>query len=480
MTETRNPFVLGKPIKDRRDFYGRRDELRELFESIVRMQPVAIIGEHRCGNTSILYQLMNPEVQREYLAEPDREALLFAFVNAQLSADGPESFYRRIGRALRRSEPDLAATADETVDPGWIEDCLDRIAGDGRRVVLLMDEFEVLAGFQASFWEWFRGLITEYDVSIVVASRVELGQYRAEWGTGSPFFNMFRSLFVGSFTRAEVEEFLAGTSAVAGIDWSPVRAAIEALGGRFPYFLQVAGSLFYTLAMRQPLSGSVEELEAVSREFSGMVAAHLEHTWTRLPETEREALSWLAVAAEPEDRERIGFRQALLRLERRGYVVDGRIFSTAFRDFILQQSRRVEVFPDTGEVRVEKRLIELPRKEFALLCFLVENEGEIVTKDQIAAAVWPEYDADRVGVTDAMIQKTISRLRREIDVPDATFQHIESVRGQGYRFQNASVYEVYRARTSPASPWQPLGPRAKPMGADGDAADAVDEHPADA
>ena len=77
--------------------------------------------------------------------------------------------------------------------------------------------------------------------------------------------------------------------------------------------------------------------------------------------------------------------------------------------------------------------------------FFSERSGEVVSKDEIANAVWPEYEQDQVGVTDAMIQKTISRLRKEVDLPEGSaFQHIESMRGQGYRYQNASVYEVYR------------------------------------
>ena len=63
---------------------------------------------------------------------------------------------------------------------------------------------------------------------------------------------------------------------------------------------------------------------------------------------------------------------------------------------------------------------------------------------------------DTMGVTDAMIQKTISRLRKEVDVPDSAYQHIESIRGQGYRFQNASVAEVYRHDAS-ATPAPPAG-----------------------
>jgi DNA-binding response OmpR family regulator len=146
--------------------------------------------------------------------------------------------------------------------------------------------------------------------------------------------------------------------------------------------------------------------------------------------------------------EALAFDHALPSLERRGYVVDGRIFSTVFADYVRRHTKRIELNVETGEVRIEKRPVELPPKEFALLRFMLENEGEVVSKEDIAAAVWPEYNLDALGVSDAMIQKTISRLRKEVDASGADFQHIESIRGLGYRFQNASVYEVYHQRAN--------------------------------
>ena len=44
MMAQHSPFVLGKPIKDAENFYGRAAELRELFESIRNMQPVALVA----------------------------------------------------------------------------------------------------------------------------------------------------------------------------------------------------------------------------------------------------------------------------------------------------------------------------------------------------------------------------------------------------------------------------------------------------
>jgi len=447
MVDGRNPFVLGKPIKEPEDFHGRERELRELFESVVNMQPVALVGEHRCGNTSLLYQLMNDEVRDRFLEQSVQDSLLFAFINAQLAGDSPESLFRRVARTLRRADPDSEIDFDvDPIDAYWLEDYLDDLADRGRRLVFILDEFDVLADFEPSFWEWFRGLVIEYDVSIVLASRVELGDFETHWGTGSPFFNMFRSVFVGSFTPQEATNFLSDVSRLGGFDLVPATDFITALAGRFPYYMQVVCSMLYDQAKHGASLTEPEIATIVEREFRAHTEALFNDVWPRLPAGERDALIWLAVEAHPDAQDALPFGQAVPRLERRGYVVDRQIFSTALADYARKQVKRIELNPDTGEVRIEKRPVDLPPKEFALLRFLLTKEGEIVTKDEIAIAVWPEYSMDTMGVTDAMIQKTISRLRKEVDAHGSPFQHIESIRGQGYRFRNASIYAVYHAR----------------------------------
>jgi len=394
--------------------------------------------------------MLHEAVHARYLDDGEGDGLIFGFVNAQMAAESPEAFYRRIARACRRADHDAAVDFDVPIDAFWIEDYLEDVAGRGHRLVLLLDEFEVLAGFQASFWEWFRGLIIEYDLSIVVATRVELGEFRDEWGSGSPFFNMFRNIYVGSFTRAETDAFIEHASACTGLDYASVRDTILDLGGRFPYYLQVAASSFFDGAAREggPPFGSPAHIAAAIHEFRARTEPHFDDIWPKLPAGEREALSWLAVGEVPDARDAVVVNMAQPSLVRRGYVVEGRIFSTAFADYVRRHIPRIELQPDTGLVRVAKRPVELPPKEFALLRFLFEKEGDVVTKDDIAGAVWPEYRTDSIGVTDAMIQKTISRLRKEVDVESESFQHIESVRGQGYRFRNASVYQVVEQERS--------------------------------
>ncbi len=410
--------MLGKPIKDPADFYGRAHELRELFESVVNMQPVALVGEHRCGNTSLLYQLLNAEVRARHLGPEDESGLLFVFVNAQLAAEGPEAFYRRVARAAERADPEAQVAFDDPVDAFWIEDYLDDLADRDRRLVLLLDEFEVLSSFESGFWEWFRGLIIEYDLSIVVATRVELGEFREEWGIGSPFFNMFRAIYVGSFGSEEVDEFLSVTGERAGVDFSPMRPTIVDLAGRFPYFLQVAASLCFRVAQREPLDGLARSgglgVARVRLSHRGSLRGHL-----GAPASGRARCPRLAGRGRPTG----GPRGRELPAGPAGPGAPR--LRGGWRD-LLRRLRRLRATPDdahraeleTGEVRIEKRAVDLPPKEFALLKFLLDNEGEVVTKDEIAAAVWPEYTQDAMGVTDAMIQKTISRLRKEVDVPD--------------------------------------------------------------
>ncbi len=64
------------------------------------------------------------------------------------------------------------------------------------------------------------------------------------------------------------------------------------------------------------------------------------------------------------------------------------------------------------DVYVDGRLIDpaLSPTQYTLLELLIRREGEIVTRADIAAAVWP----DQVDISDQMIDTLVSRLRRRL------------------------------------------------------------------
>ncbi len=426
----RTPFVLGKPIKNPADFYGRAQLLRSTYQAILQGQRVAVVGEHRCGNTSVLYQLLHPEVRARFLAPAEDHSLVFAFVSCQLAGSSPTGFLRRIALALRRAEEAAVPEMDPAAaDQGWLLSYVEQLAEQHRRLVLLLDEFEVLAEMDPAFWEWFEVLVNEYDVAIVASTRTDLSQYRTEQG-GPPFFNTFRSAYMGSFSPATVEIFLRDKSELTDFDFMAVRDLLQDLAGRFPFYMQMAAALIYVTAGGEAQLTEAQ-VETVRREFRSQTGKLFEDAWHKLPVEERQALSWLAIGA-AEGRAALS-DEALASLERRGYLIDGVIFSSAFRDFIRQHLRHFAV--EEGVARVGSRSLELPPKELALLAAFIAEDGSLLSRDEIAVAVWPEYGKDQVN--DAMIEKAVSRLRQALEeAAPGSGEAIDSVRGQGYRLLN--------------------------------------------
>jgi DNA-binding response OmpR family regulator len=81
-------------------------------------------------------------------------------------------------------------------------------------------------------------------------------------------------------------------------------------------------------------------------------------------------------------------------------------------------------------VNVNGREVQLPLKEFEILCYLAENQGKVLTKQQIYEHVWKEHYA----YDDANIMGYISRLRKKIEVNTYGPMYIETIKGMGYRF----------------------------------------------
>ena len=90
----------------------------------------------------------------------------------------------------------------------------------------------------------------------------------------------------------------------------------------------------------------------------------------------------------------------------------------------------VEVDAAAGLVRVDRRVVELSPKEFALLAYLYERRGQVCSKDEIGAAVWPEYAE---GVYDYQIENLVRRLRARIEPDPSEPQLLLTIRGLGYK-----------------------------------------------
>lgn len=82
--------------------------------------------------------------------------------------------------------------------------------------------------------------------------------------------------------------------------------------------------------------------------------------------------------------------------------------------------------PDKHIIRVNDNNVSLTLKEFQLLCFLVENEGCVMTRDAILQEIWGyEFDGENRTV-DVHIRTLRSKLGEAENL-------VETVRGIGYR-----------------------------------------------
>jgi len=90
----------------------------------------------------------------------------------------------------------------------------------------------------------------------------------------------------------------------------------------------------------------------------------------------------------------------------------------------------LDVNLEAAEVRVNRRLVELSSKEFALFSHLYGNRGKVCSKDEIGQVVWSEYQE---GVFDYQIENLVRRLRTKIENDPNEPQLLITMRGLGYK-----------------------------------------------
>src|SRR5262245_65040309 len=88
----------------------------------------------------------------------------------------------------------------------------------------------------------------------------------------------------------------------------------------------------------------------------------------------------------------------------------------------------------------DETLMHLGSRVLDVLCVLVSAKGELVTKDDLMARVWPG-----LVVEDSNIHVHVSALRKALDEGTCGQSHVVTVPGRGYRFVGLeSVLAVYK------------------------------------
>src|ERR1700675_2652140 len=94
----------------------------------------------------------------------------------------------------------------------------------------------------------------------------------------------------------------------------------------------------------------------------------------------------------------------------------------------------------------DAKIISLTPKVSELLLVLVEKNGQVVTKDELIKAIWPDTFVEESNLTS-----NISIVRKQLGVHPDGGEYIETIPKRGYRFV-AAVTEVQDGEVAQASP----------------------------
>ncbi len=72
--------------------------------------------------------------------------------------------------------------------------------------------------------------------------------------------------------------------------------------------------------------------------------------------------------------------------------------------------------------------------QYRLLTLLLDQEGQVVSRDAIVMAVWTEEES--MGVSEQAIDALVRRLRDRIAAADPDHAYVVTVRGHGFRLEN--------------------------------------------
>ncbi len=433
-----NPFFHRGAIRHIEDFVGREAESAQMLGLLRNGQSVSLIGPRRIGKSSLLLHLSN-ETIREPCQLHSPHALFVILDCQELAGSPPEEVYELLLDALLDAAKQAGLQLAATDQPGTyraLDRALQQVYRQGSSVVVIMDEFELLAANQhltPYFFARLRGLTTKYGLAYLTASQRPLFAITAEEAVlSSPFFNIFVTMPLGLFTEAEAQELFRRRLERTTVVFPPEMIEyLITLVGLHPFFLHIGGYH----AVQELINGEIgppadgpldeSELQRLDGPIELEAESHLGYLWQNLSPEDQHAL---AIADGPMESLRQLEQQCLLVKTDNIYTYS----SETLRRFVRRQtvSALIQAGPfvideQRHQVWGDGQELSLTTSQFSILVRLCQHIGQVVRGEDLEMAVWGDVlvdDPDR-------LKTLIKRLRRAVD-PFGNW--IVSERGVGY------------------------------------------------
>lgn len=343
-----NPYT-SLPVTDPDYFVatrgGRGEQAHRLLSGLLRKKPrpdsLSLVGERRFGKTSLLGFLRRG-------VERIPGVVAAAVDMLSLERPDPEGFHIVLTQALQH------VRAVPATQPAFtyldFREFLQSLSDAGRRLILFIDEFDIVARdrrFPLGFFNNLRAVCMEFPLVLVIASVAPLAKIAHDDAHGSPFFNFFVESRLGLLSPAEARALICtppGDDAGVG----EVADEILPLAGRQPFFLQRACSCAWDLRAAGGLS-----VEALRAAFAEAVQVHWQYIWDHSTPDEQRAFCALVHGTR-------GGEKGFSTLVQRGYVSgepDWQVCGTGLTEFLR---RCCEATPATCAATPQPRPLAPP------------------------------------------------------------------------------------------------------------------------
>lgn len=106
-------------------------------------------------------------------------------------------------------------------------------------------------------------------------------------------------------------------------------------------------------------------------------------------------------------------------------------FSSSHREARLLRFGVFEVDLDAGELRKNGARVRLQEQPFQVLISLLQNSGQVVTRDQLREKIWP---SDTFVDFDHSLNTAVNKIRESLGDSASSPRFVETLARRGYRF----------------------------------------------
>lgn len=438
----------------------RQAETEKLFKWMQAGESASIIGISGVGKSNLFNHLRDPYTQAQFLGELEDNTIIIRANFHYIPDFSDRSIYSLILDQLELLHGDaerlgLARQDIEQISQ-YHELLLDArddvlkvqryfklalrvlLAQSGRRLVFLFDQFDdVYQEAEPHLFANLRGLreAYKYRISYLVFTRdmlpnlIEMDQAREE------FYELLASNVMGlkPYAKSDAMSVLERVSERNKLTLTDeLREQLYGLAGGH------AGLLRAVLlgAFQHQLVDQLQRKDTAVKllEISGVVI-ECDKLWRSLSVHEQRTLM-----AKAQGFDAAMDKEIVAQLQIKGVMCEGEtavIFSPIFCKFVATQEALWEqpLFFDEPSRQIWVLGAPAPRLtqlEYRLFQQLHEQEGEVVEKDSLIAAGWPNAKG---GVSDEALIAAIARLRKKIEPDSKNPRFLQNVHNQGYMLQ---------------------------------------------